>query len=191
MEFTLMKDDILYILFCLCILGSCTQLQAQMTSWGHHNWIGHWNGSIEIFSKKQNADTIKMSLSVENIDNTDSLSWTIVFDTGKDIIEKPYYIVADSSQSNLYYIDERNSIVLKQYLLGPNFVNAYQVMEHNYLVNYQLLSNKKMLFSIFVIPAEVEGQTGGGVHEGQTIPTVENYRVKMIQQGTLIKRDEH
>lgn len=116
-------------------------------------------------------------------DSTGYYEWHISYgDSIKD--ERPYLLKpADDLPGERWLIDERNGIVLDNYVAGNCLQGSFTVL-NNTIVNNYCIENGQMNVQFFAIKLSDKKTSGNGTDES---PTVDSYRMTGYQYGMLEK----
>lgn len=164
--------------FFLFILFTTVIAQAQIQD----NWLGNYKGDLTSINNAGKKMTYAMEIIFAK--ETDSTwQWTIVYGEGNKRQERPYKLIL--KPNGMYEIDEQNSIVLSNALIGNRFISVFEVQGNLIHVTYTFKS-KKIYFEL--ISSSNMCETGGEVTENKdTIPFVNSY-VIVAYQHAIFKR---
>lgn len=164
-------------------LGSMTLLQAQTVSEFPKTWIGHWEGELNWYAGSNAPKKVKMQLKIQPADTIGHYTWQLIYgDQAED--NRPYILKPIDASKGHWVIDERNGIVLDQFLIGQVFSGAFTVMGSTIVNNYQLEKDRLMV-EFYSLPAKPIRQSGEGTQES---PTVESYSVRSYQKAILKRK---
>jgi hypothetical protein len=68
-----------------------------------------------------------MKLQIAATDTADRWQWTLTYGEGEKADVRPYVLIAQDSTNSHFIVDERNSILLDQYLIGNHFISRFSV----------------------------------------------------------------
>ena len=164
-------------------LGSMILLQAQTVSEFPKTWIGHWEGELNWYAGSNAPKKVKMQLKIQPADTIGHYTWQLIYgDQAED--NRPYILKPIDAGKGHWVIDERNGIVLDQFLIGQVFSGAFTVMGSTIVNNYQL-EKDRLLVEFYSLPAKPIRQSGEGTQES---PTVDSYAVRSYQKAILKRK---
>lgn len=164
-------------------LGSMTLLQAQSVSEFPKTWLGHWEGELSWYAGSNAPKKVKMQLKIQPADTVGHYTWQLIYgDQAED--NRPYILKPIDASKGHWVIDERNGIVLDQFLIGQVFSGAFTVMGSTIVNNYQL-EKDRLLVEFYSLPAKPIRQSGEGTQES---PTVDSYAVRSYQKAILKRK---
>ncbi len=117
-----------YIFTFLCLLASYG-LQAQedkIYQWPQ-DWLGSWQGQLEVRNAGKKAQLYPMQLEIAMTDTAGRWHWILTYGEGEGADVRPYLLIALDSLNTHFVVDERNSILLDQYLIGNHFISRFAV----------------------------------------------------------------
>lgn len=92
------------------------------------DWLGTWAGSMKVRSiGSDKVQLYPMKLMVAETDTTGKWAWTLTYGEGEKADVRPYILIAQDSTNSHFIIDEKNSILLDQYLVGNHFISRFEV----------------------------------------------------------------
>lgn len=164
-------------------LGSMTLLQAQTVSEFPKTWLGHWEGELSWYAGGNAPKKVKMQLKIQPADTAGHYTWQLIYgDQAED--NRPYILKPIDASKGHWVIDERNGIVLDQFLIGPVFSGAFTVMGSTIVNNYQL-EKDRLIVEFYSLVAKPIRQSGEGTQES---PTVDSYAVRSYQKAILKRK---
>ena len=92
-------------------------------------------------------------------------------------------VIVDATKG-IYAIDEKNSIQLEGYFIKDKFFSRFEVMGSLLLTTEQLV-DEELIFEIIVGSMTPVSVTGNEVINGDTIPPVQAFPVKVMQRAIL------
>ncbi len=128
------------LLLCCCFLF-CEKAIAQPEAVEIQNFCGHWRG--ELFWNRPGKPTQKfsMQLKISKTDTAGHYTWQIIYgDSSKDI--RSYTLRALNAEAGHWVIDEKNGIILDNYLAGNCLSGSFTVMSNTIVNNYCLENGK-------------------------------------------------
>lgn len=184
-----------FMLFAMISILSCDQNISEQNSTMQkgdsftfpEDWLGNWDGNLEIFNKGKKTMDIRMRIIHEQINNSDSIRWAIIY--GEDSIKgiRDYLLLPDKNVSNHYLVDERNSIILDGYVHDNSYISAFEI-QNNYLLSKYSRENDELIFEIFSHSTKPISITGGQVVNQDTISFVKSFDVGTYQKAVLKRR---
>ena len=146
------------------------------------DWTGNWAGDLSIFKNGKLSRTLPMKLSI--FPQGDSVQWTIQYDT---MDTRPYTLKVVDKEKGVYLVDEHNSIQLESYLFGQKLISQYTVMGNQITIMEEKQGNT-IIFEVLMSKNEPVSTTGGQKVDGEDIPEVITYPVRIYQKAVLGKR---
>jgi len=144
-------------------------------------WIGEWEGQLEIFRGQKKVQEIYMGLNILPIDST-TYTWTIIYGDGEKRQERKYEIKPKNKEAGHYIIDEKNSILLDDYLIGNTLYSRFEVQKSLLLISYEKMG-ERIIFEVISGKLDNPTLTGGQ----DSIPNVNSYPIS-IGQKAILKR---
>ena len=146
------------------------------------DWLGEWEGNLEVFNAKGKSMELYMGLNILPIEN-DRYTWTIIYGEGEKRQERKYELMPKDTAKGHYLIDEKNSIILDDFLLGNTLYSRFEVMGNLLLISYRLES-ETLNFEVVSGNLEPINTTGGQ----DSIPIVNSYNIFVMQQAILKRK---
>ena len=167
----------LILLFSFCLIGySNAQLPIEKINKSVSNqanfpniWSGTYQGTLDIYTDKGLQQSVAMELEIAG--------------------RRSYELITIDSEKGHYQIDEKNSIILDAYLRGNIFVSRFSVMGNLLDCTYEKLEDE-IIFTIVMGKEAGLIDTGGGVINGDTIPSVQPFSIGVVQRGKLKRISE-
>ncbi len=152
------------------------------------DWLGYWEGDLNIYKESGKTMTIPMALDNATTDQDSVWTWAIIY--GEDTIagRRDYQLKTIDASKGHYVVDEKNSILLDAFLLDNNLISTFKVAG-NYLHSSYELVNGKMHFTIHFFPEKEVRITGDTIHDGEDIPAVYSYKNTVYQTAILTKKN--
>jgi len=152
------------------------------------DWLGYWEGNLEIYNALGLSQTIPMALDHQRTDTSGLYEWAIIY--GEDTLEgrRDYFLKEIDASLGLYEVDERNGIFLRSFVLGDKLVSTFEVERTLITSIYTREKNNSMLFEIFASNTEKNKITGDTIVNGEEIPIVNSYLSTAYQKGRLKKK---
>jgi hypothetical protein len=148
-------------------------------------WAGKWAGRLEIFAPDGKVRDLPMELLIQDVDS--AYTWTIIYGQGEDADRREYLLRAYKPKFGLYRIDELNSIVLDATYIAGKLYSRFEV-GNALLLSTTALVGDELHYEIISGENKPRTITGGGEHEGETIPEVKSLPVVMRQYAILRRR---
>ena len=121
-----------------------------------------------------------MELGIEPLPSGDGHTWTIVYEGGGKRQVRPYEIHPVDAKTGHYRVDEKNSIVLDAYLVGPALHSRFEVGTSVIDVRYAMRDGA--IDVVLTTYGKAPVSTTGG--EGRVSP-VHAYPLLAVQTATL------
>ena len=150
------------------------------------DWLGYWEGELDIFNESGKTMTIPMALDNAVTDVDSIWTWAIVY--GEDTIagRRDYELgVVDASKGH-YVVDEKNSILLDAYLLSNSLISTFSV-GGNFIQSSYELDEDELVFTIQMYNDQSIRTTGDTIYNGEDIPLVKSYKNVVLQKARLKK----
>ena len=171
----------------ICLLIGATTLFSQQDSLGFPgNWAGEWTGDLVISNSTGEVQRLPMILRI--LPQEDGrYSFTIVY--GEDTAEntRPYFLETIDAEKGHYVTDEENSILLDDYLINGKLYSRFEVMG-NLLLSTLEERDSELIYEIISGPLVPTRTTGDTIIEGEEIPPVNSYHVKVQQRAVLVRK---
>lgn len=153
------------------------------------DWAGIWKGDLNIWNAKGLSTTVSMTIDILPIDTSTTGRYTFGLTYGSKSEDwRPYELVPVKPELGLWRVDEKNTIVMESYLLGPKFLCWFVVAGERstrILCTYERLDAETMAFEVIAGPESPASTTGNAKHEGEDIPEVKTYPVSGFQRAIL------
>ena len=173
--------NLLFLLWGL-VLGCA--VHAQSTTEFPPKWLGHWEGKLSWYAG--NAKTPKkvvMQLKIQAADTLGQYTWQLIYgDQSED--NRPYILKPVDAGKGHWAIDERNGIVLDQFLVGDLFAGAFTVQNSTIVNNYRL-EKDHLIVEFYGLSAKPIRQSGAGTEDS---PKVDSYSVRSYQKAILKRK---
>ncbi len=165
----------------LILLGSGTA--ASQNAAFPNGWLGNWKGELHWYrAGKTEPQKVNMELRIQPGDSSGHYTWGIIYGSATED-NRPYILKPKDTAAGHWIIDERNGIVLDQFLVGNVFSGAFTV-QNNTIVNSYRLENDRLTIEFYSLGAKPFAVTGNGTEES---PRVDTYRVGSYQKAVLSK----
>lgn len=124
-----------------------------------------------------------MQLIVQPADSADTFTWQLVYgEKAED--NRPYLLRPVDTAKGHWQIDERNGIVIDQYLVGNRFTSAFTV-QNNTIVDSYWREDNKLIIEFHSFPARPVNTSDHGTKDS---PKVDSYPVRSFQRAVLTRR---
>jgi hypothetical protein len=164
-----------FTLFLLLISG-ITTLHAQHFP---DAYVGHWKGSLDIYSGVKKTQTVTYQLEIYPIDSG-RYDWIISYgDSGQD--RRHYTLVPIDTAKGHWAIDEGNGIVIDMFLTGNKVTSLFTVLGSAIQISHWI-ENGELVMELFAHPEKEISTTGNGTEES---PTVKSWKFSGYQIGRL------
>lgn len=152
-------------------------------------WSGDWTGTLEIFNAKGRAQTVQMTLEIHKIDTSHTGRYTFGLIYGSKAQDwRPYELVPVDPARGLWRVDEKNSILMESYLLGPKLLCWFTVQGSRILCTYEKTGPDTLVFEV-MSGAETAASTTGNTRQGEEdIPEVKTYPFSVFQRAVLTRK---
>ena len=149
-------------------------------------WEGIWSGELEIYNAKGKAQSVNMSLEILPIPDHPEGRYTFGLIYGSKAQDwRPYELVPIAPERGVWKVDEKNSIEMESYLIGPKLLCWFTVQGSRILCAYEKTQTDEMVFEVMSGPEKAVSQTGGAQHEGEEIPKVTTFPFSVFQRAIL------
>lgn len=170
-------------LWVACILPARAQTENFPESWS-----GDWKGKLEIFNGKGLAQSVDMVLEIHKIDTSAQGRYTFGLIYGsKEKDWRPYELVPVKPESGLWKVDEKNSILMESYLLGPKFLCWFTVENNRILCTYEKTGPDTMIFEVCSGKENAVSVTGNTMQGEEKIDEVKTFPFTVFQRAVLKK----
>ena len=150
------------------------------------DWIGHYEGQLEIFNQKNDTVLVDMALDIGHADNTGFFPWTISYNK-EDV--RPYGLEIINPDTGHCRIDEFNSIKLDAYYKAGHFTSRFDVMGSDLLIDYHRVKGGIEVL-LFISQSKPVSITGNQVLGQDTIPEVKSFNMLAFQKAFLKKTEQ-
>lgn len=128
----------------------------------------------------QQRTPVPMQLHILPTDSADQYTWRMVYgDNQQD--NRPYVLKPFNKSRGHWLIDEQNSIVLDQFLLGNRLCGTFTV-DGNTIMNTYELQGDSMVVEFYNFQEKPIVITGGG---DSTVPKIKTYGMRSLQRAVL------
>ncbi len=171
-----MKLSILILLALLC----CEWSYAQQTAFPK-DWVGNWKGElIWIRSGKTDTTRVTVQLRIHPADSINTYTWQIIYGSaGED--NRPYLLKPVDPAKGHWVVDEKNGILLDQFLIGNRLCGAFTVQQST-IINQYWMEGDRLMIEFCSVGAKPIHSSGKGTEES---PAVNSYKVTSYQKAEL------
>lgn len=148
-------------------------------------WIGKWEGQLNIYNAKGKTMDLHMGLNILPIEG-DKYTFTIIYGEGEKAQERKYEIFPKDTALGHYMVDEKNSIILDDFLLGNTLYSRFEVTNNLLLASYER-GEGTITFEVISGSVEPMNETGGL----DSIPKVNSYKIGVAQKAVLKRQVEN
>lgn len=144
-------------------------------------WTGTWRGELQwLKAGSSQPQKVVMTIQIKPGDSAGVYLWHLQYGAdGSD--SRPYILKPVDSSKGHWVIDERNGIVLDQFLLRNRLCGGFTV-QNSTLINSYELEGGKLKVEYYTLAAKPLNTTGAGTEES---PRVDSYRVSSYQYALL------
>jgi hypothetical protein len=143
-------------------------------------WLGKWKGTLQWYQGTAKRQSVDMELHILPTDSANQYSWRMIYgQQQKD--NRPYILKPYDAAKGHWLIDELNSIVLDQFIIGDKFCGSFTV-DGNTITNTYALAGDSLLVEFYNAQEKAIAITGG---RDTTIPKVKSYGMRSYQRAVL------
>lgn len=170
-----MKRSFLFCCFFCAVLFCAAQKSFP------HPFLGHWQGTLLWYQTGKKApQKVKMQLIIRPAGAAGVYTWQIIYgEKGQD--NRPYLLKPVDTARGHWQIDERNGIILDQYLVANRFTSAFTVQSTTIVDSYWR-EGKNLVAEFYSFTAKPVATTGAGTDDS---PEVDSYGTKGYQKAVL------
>jgi len=146
------------------------------------SWTGTWKGELSWYTQgSRTPQAVAMEIRIAPVqDSTDQFHWEMVYANDYDAI-RSYVLKAVNKSRGKWLIDEKNGILLEQFLYGDMLTGVFTVQQATIVNNYRV-EQDMMTVEFISYKAEPSLKSGG---QSEDIPPVESYTVNSYQRAVL------
>jgi len=169
-----------YSILVLLSLQTCEWSQAQQSAFPK-DWVGNWKGDlIWVRSGKTDTSHVAVQLRIQPADSINTYTWQLIYGAaGED--NRPYLLKPVDPAKGHWVVDEKNGILLDQFLIGSRLCGAFTVQQTT-IINQYWLEGDKLMFEFCSIGAQPLHSSGKGTDDS---PVVNSYKVTSYQKAEL------
>lgn len=150
------------------------------------SWAGDWSGTLEIFNARGRVQGVAMTLEIHRIDTSATGRYTFGLVYGsKEQDWRPYELVPVAPEKGLWRVDEKNSILMESYLIGPKLLCWFTVQDSRILCTYEKTDPDTMIFEVLSGSETPVSVTGNTQQAGEAIPEVKTFPFSVFQRAVL------
>lgn len=149
------------------------------------DWAGVWSGQLRILSTQGVQQTVPMTLEILPQDTSDRWTYHLVYGEDRAAGLRAYELVPVDPARGLWAIDERNSIRMEAYLFENQLVQRFEVMGNLLETILERHGPNELRWEILSGALEPASTTGGQTVDGEEIPPVNAYPIRVRQTATL------
>ncbi|MEY4202386.1 MAG: hypothetical protein RL013_87 [Bacteroidota bacterium] len=173
------------ILGALAIISCFSPANAQFPE----TWQGDWTGTLDIFNGAGKVQSVEMSVEIHKMDTSTQGRYTFGLIYGsKEKDWRPYELVPVSPETGIWKVDEKNSIMMESFLMGPKFLCWFVVQQSRVLCTYEKVDDSTMIFEVLSGLEANISSTGNTTVGGENIPEVKTYPFSVFQRAVLRKK---
>jgi hypothetical protein len=150
-----------------------------------HEWIGKWQGELEIYAGPARVNSLPMVLEIGIIDSL-TLTYYITYGSGPDAL-RPYQLKVIDAEKGQYVLDENNGIRIETSLVGNRLVSLFEV-QNSVIQSTTFLVDSIMHYEIYAGSFAPISMTGDTIIGQDTIPRVQTFPIGVSQRAKL-RRD--
>lgn len=174
-----------FILNALAIIFCFSAASAQFPE----TWQGDWSGTLDIYNGAGKVQSVEMTVEIHKIDTSTQGRYTFGLVYGaRDKDWRPYELVPYSPETGIWRVDEKNSIVMESFLMGPKFLCWFVVQKSRVLCTYEKVDDSTMIFEVMSGLEANISTTGNSTSGGEDIPEVKTYPFSVFQRAVLKKQ---
>lgn len=165
-----------------CFFFAVVSADAQQT--GIQAFVGRWEGTLHWYKAgEQQPQKVKMQLLIQPIDSIDGYTWQLVYGEQQQD-NRPYLLKPVDTARGRWQVDERNGIVIDQYLVGNRLTSAFTVQSTTIVDSYSR-EGDSLVAEFYSFTAKPVSTTGAGTDES---PLVSSYGAKGYQKAVLFRK---
>lgn len=155
------------------------------------SWSGQWEGELNIYAAKGLVQHIPMTLDIQPVDTSleGRYTWGIIYGS-KDHDWRPYELVPVDTGKGVWKIDEKNTILMESYLIGPKFLCWFVVEGSRILCTYEKTGPDELIFEVLAGKEIAVSSTGKNTFNGEEIPEVITFPLSGFQRAVLKRKQK-
>jgi len=156
------------------------------------DWLGVWQGNLEIYSGQTLVQKVPMKLEHSATDSNDLYIWALIY--GEDEVKgrRDYRLQPVDKSKGHWVVNEQNSILLDAFIYENQLISNFGIVDEdpkkstNLMSSYRLEGND-LVFEIWVFAGDPVRKSGGIELNAEKIPLVYAYPVRGYQRAVLKK----
>jgi len=178
-----------FLIFLLAI-GCSTTVASQKTPLSFpESWSGDWVGTLNIYNARGLVQSVQMTVEIHKIDTSTEGRYTFGLIYGSKSEDwRPYEIVPVAPERGVWKVDEKNSIAMESYLMGPKLLCWFVVQDSRVLCTYEKIAEDKMIFEVYSGMETAVSTTGNTKQGDEEIPEVKTFPFSVFQRAELNKQ---
>ena len=172
------------------LTGSCLFLSVLLSAQTFpDDWYGNWQGNLAIWRGGQAVDTVPMEFELSLAD-TGGINYIIRYlPEGRPVDERSYLLQSVDSTAGHYVIDERNGILLDEYLVDNCLYSHFDVMGSDQFARICYTSQDTLEYEITGGPVGPIRESGTITEGGDTISPVRAFRIGSVTKARLYREE--
>lgn len=156
------------------------------------DWLGVWQGELEIYSGQTLVQKVPMKMELLATDSSDIYIWALIYGQDEVSGRRDYRLLPVDKSRGHWMIDEQNSILLDAYIYENQLVSNFSIIDNDpkkttNLVSSYRLEGDNLVFEVMVFTEDPIRKTGGIEINADKIPLVYAYPMKGYQRAVLKK----
>ena len=174
------------ILLFACAVKKPTTARTEKAENFPASWAGNWKGTLNIYSVKGLSQSIPMEVEIAKIDTSQNrYTWALIYGEDKIKGRRAYELVIKDPAKGLYVNDEKNTIAMESYLIAGKLYCYFSVMGNFLTSAMEKQDDNTMLFEITSGSDTPVSSTGNQIFQGDTIPVVKTFPIRVVQKAVL------
>lgn len=174
-----------FILTTLAFISFLSTATAQFPD----TWQGDWTGTLDIFNGAGKVQSVEMTVEIHKMDTSTQGRYTFGLIYGsREKDWRPYELVPVSPETGIWKVDEKNSIMMESFLMGPKFLCWFVVQQSRVLCTYEKIDDSTMIFEVMSGMEASISNTGNTTSGGENIPEVKTYPFSVFQRAVLHRK---
>lgn len=150
-------------------------------------WPGKWAGKLEVIRPDGKVQSIPMELHIALMDSSENFTFTIIYGEDQESGKRSYELHTLDAEKGLYVLDEKNTIRIEAFFIGEKLYQWYEVAGSMITVTIWL-EGEEMNWELVSGSAEPVSHTGGTEVDGERVPPVKTFPVRVVQRARLKKQ---
>jgi hypothetical protein len=154
------------------------------------DYTGTWQGELSVYNALGKAMKVPMWIEIQPIDTSTQGRYTFGLVYGSKAQDwRPYEIMPVDTTKGIWRVDEKNSIQMESYAIGPKLLCWFVVEGTRILTTYERTANNTMWFEVVAGRESAISTTGNSQQGDETIPEVKTYPITGFQRALLRRVD--